>query len=299
MIKRCVEIGTGPTHLRVRDRQLVLKREGDELAQIPLEDLGVLVIDHAAVTYTHTALTELLAHNVAVIFCGADHHPVGQLLPADGHTLQSETATLQARASSATSRRLWKQLVRAKILNQAALLEHLGTEAGALRALAAGVRSGDSTNREAAAAQRYWKLLFSPGFRRRRGGPPPNNLLNYGYMALRAAVARALVGAGLHPSLGVAHTNRYNPFCLADDLMEPLRPVVDERVYRLWSGGVTGLERETRRALLELLSQSVLWQGERSPLLVATHRFAAAFREALAGKAELSTPAPIFEAAGP
>jgi CRISPR-associated protein Cas1 len=284
MIKRCIEVSGGPTHLALRDRQLVLSREGSQLATIPIEDLGVLVVDHPACTYTHGALVALTEHNVAVVISGANHHPAGLLAPFEGHSTQGEAIAAQASASKAARERLWREIVRGKITAQAAVLERIGAEAGGLRELARRVKPGDPDNLEAQAAQRYWRHAMGEGFRRSRDGDPPNNLLNYGYTVLRAATARAVCGAGLSPSLGIHHRNRYNAFALADDLMEPLRPTVDFAVRGLWNGGTVALEKETRAALIEVLATPVIWKEEKSPLMVAMQRYAASVREVLAGE---------------
>lgn len=299
MIKRCVEISSGPTHIMVRHNQLALMRDGEEIGRIPIEDLGVLLVDHPSVTYTHTALTALLANNVALVVCGGNHHPTGLVLPMEGHTVQAEAIARQASAAPRLKRRLWKGIVRAKITNQAHALEQAGREAGGLHALARMVKSGDPENKEAQAARRYWPLLFGSGFRRRRSGVAPNALLNYGYMVLRASVARAICGAGLHPSLGLHHRNKYNAFALADDLMEPFRPVVDITVFRLWEEGVRSLSPETKAELLGILSAPVDWEGQKSPLAIALHRSAASLRRVLSGEQkDLCLPRPFHTVSG-
>jgi CRISPR-associated protein Cas1 len=284
MIKRLVEVSSGPTHLSLRLNQLVLTRAGETIAVVPIEDLGVLVVDHPACSYTHSALTALAENNVAVVVCGRNHHPACMLIPAEGHSTQAEAIAAQAAASEATRNRLWKQIVRAKINAQAELLERLRIEAGALREMTRRVRTGDPENLEAQAARRYWSVVMGPGFRRDRDGSPPNGLLNYGYMVLRAATARAICGAGLCPSLGLYHRNRYNAFALADDLMEPLRPIVDAAVRRLWDQGEGELSKPVRAELLGVLARPVLWKDESSPLLIALARYAASIREVLAGR---------------
>ncbi len=286
MIKRCVEISSGPAHLAVRHGQLLLKREGETIGQVPIEDLGVLIADHPAITYTHGALDTLLAHNVAVVLCGQDHHPAGMLLPFEGNTFQARAVQAQAAATDTVKKRLWKEIVKAKVTAQGDFLESIQLEVGAFRDLARSVKAGDPENIEAQAAQRYWRLAFDESFRRNRNGPPPNNLLNYGYMVLRAAAARATVGAGLHPSLGIHHRNQYNAFALADDLMEPFRPLVDSCVRRFWEKGERELTPEIKKDLIGITARSVQWKEEKSPLLVALVRVAASLRSALAGEAE-------------
>lgn len=284
MIKRAVEVSGGPTHLSLRLSQLVMARDGAEIGTVPIGDLGVLIVDHPQCSYTHGALTALAENNVAVVICGANHHPAALLLPAESNSTQAESIAAQAAASEAVRNRLWKEIVRAKINAQAELLERLKLEAGALRRLAGMVRTGDPQNLEAQAAQRYWRVAMGPGFRRDRDGDPPNNLLNYGDMVLRASTARAICGAGLSPSLGLHHRNRYNAFVLADDLMEPLRPLVDAAVRRIWDKGEPELTKPVRAELLEMLAAPVQWKEERSPLIVALARYAASIRDVLAGK---------------
>jgi CRISP-associated protein Cas1 len=284
MIKRCLEISGGPTFLAMENRQLVLSRDGQQIARVPIEDLGVLVVDHPACTYTHGVLTAMAENGVAVVLGGPTHHPAAIMLPVEGNSLQGEAANAQAGASRALKGRLWREVVRAKITAQGQVLACRGREAGAFRELARRVRPGDPENLEAQAARRYWSAVFPAGFRRQREGEPPNNLLNYGYMVLRAAVARAIVGAGLYPALGIHHRNRYNAFALADDLMEPLRPLIDLTVLKLCDCNFNDLSREVRANLLETLAAPVTWRSQRSPLTVALARYAASVREVFAGQ---------------
>jgi CRISPR-associated protein Cas1 len=299
MIKRYLEISSGPARLSLRDGSLLIARDGHESAAIPIEDIGILILDHPAVGYTHGALAAMMENNAAVVLCGGNHHPCGMLLPLEGNTLQAEAIAAQSRAPAALKGRIWKEVVRAKLTAQARLLARMGVESDAISRLAARVRTGDPQNIEARGAQRYWPLLLGRSFRRDRDGEPPNNLLNYGYMILRAAMARAICGAGLHPSLGVHHQNRYNAFALADDLMEPLRPAVDSTVRELWELNETGLSREARSSLLAVLNQEVEWNDGISPLFVAVQRYAASVRETLAGRRQHpEIPLPALSKAG-
>jgi CRISPR-associated protein Cas1 len=249
---------SGPTYLSVKHDQLVITREREVVGTVPCEDIGVVIVDHPAVTYTHGVLTTLARFGGVVIACGPDHHPASIIHPLEANTLHTERLRLQVESSRPCSKRIWQQIVRAKVRAQADNLTTGDPAHKRLITLAAEVRSGDPANVEAQAAKVYWKALF-PGdaFRRDPDGAPPNNLLNYGYMALRAAVARAIGAAGLHPSIGLHHRNRYNPFCLADDLMEPLRPVVDLRVQALWSNGQSQIDRETKTELLGLMTDAL------------------------------------------
>jgi len=295
VIKRIIEISTAPAYISVKHLQLMLKREGEEVASIPIEDIGVLIVDHPGCTYSHAALNELLANNVAVIICGKNHHPNGLLLPLDANSLQSERFRVQVAAKEPTKKRLWKQLVQAKIKHQAWCLDQCKVEGGkGLRVLADKVKSGDTGNHEAQAAARYWKCLLGDGFRRKRDGLPPNGMLNYGYTVLRAAVARALCGSGLHPSFGLHHHNRYNAYPLADDVMEPFRPLVDYQVFQFWQQGEGSITSTVKQTLLGILSQDVYLEGEKRPLMNALHFLSANLLRTLAGDdPSLMIPAPV------
>jgi len=284
MIKRIIEISTAPAYISVKDMQLVLKREGEVVGSVPIEDIGVLMVDHPGCTYSHAALNELLANNVAVVICGKNHHPNGLLLPLDTHSLQSERFRVQVAAKEPVKKRLWKQVIQAKIRHQAWCLDACDKEGGdGLRFLAGKVKSGDVENHEAQAASRYWKALLGSDFRRKRDGLPPNGMLNYGYTVLRAAVARALCGGGLHPSFGLHHHNRYNAYPLADDIMEPFRPLIDYEVYRFWREGENNITPEVKQALLGVLSQDVFLAGEKRPMMNALHFLSANLLRTLAG----------------
>lgn len=246
-------------------------------------------------TYTQSVFLDLLAVGATVIVSGRDHLPAGMMLPIDAHHVQTERHLSQVAASLPLKKRLWQALVAAKISQQGAVLHRFTGRDGGLLPLSRRVRSGDPENLEAQAAQRYWPALFGKEFRRERAGEGTNALLNYGYAVMRAAVARAVVASGLIPSLGVFHSNRSNPFCLADDLLEPYRPYVDWRV-RLLSDEADGepvtLEnRAVRAALLSLLNETVLVGGRRNPMLVAIQVSAVSLARALTeGKADLALP---------
>lgn len=276
MIKRTLEVSSGPAFLYIQDDQLIIQREGREAGRAPCEDVGMLLVDQQAVTYTHSVLTRLMQYGAAVVLCGPDHLPCGLVLPMEGNELLTQRLHVQMEASEPLRKRLWAQVVRAKILAQA---ENLAAESAArrrLEALAREVKSGDGENAEGQAARIYWEALLGTGFRRARGGAWPNPLLNYGYMVMRAAVARALASAGLHPSLGLHHHHRGNAFCLADDLVEPLRPLVDRAVLGLLeTGAAERLTPEVKRVLLGLLTVEVQVGEQRGPLMVQLHRVAA------------------------
>ncbi len=287
MIRKTVEFGTPGTRLSVSHRQLVIERPDHPKATLPVEDLGVVIVDDARATYTQAVFLELLAAGATVMVTGRDHLPIGMMLPLDAHHVQTERHRAQVEAGEPVKKRAWQALIRAKIAQQGTVLHHFTGTHGGLAPMARRVKSGDPDNLEAQAAQRYWPRLFGKDFRRERGAEGVNALLNYGYAVIRAATARAVVASGLIPSLGVYHSNRANPFCLADDLFEPYRPYVDWRVKLLVDeagGEAPSLdEQTTRAALLSLFNETILVGGRRSPLLLALHASAASLCRALTG----------------
>ncbi|HOB76144.1 MAG TPA: type II CRISPR-associated endonuclease Cas1 [Phycisphaerae bacterium] len=305
MIKRTIEISREPAHLAVRLDQLHIQRNvRDEwnYTSIPCEDIGVLLVDHPQVTYSHYALARLMEFGAAVVVCGRNHLPVGMLMPLSSHTEVVWRLQDQLSVSKPLKKQLWRQLVVAKIRAQAANLEDKTPARSKLLALAREVRSGDASNVEAQAAKVYWSAWLGDsgpegGFRRDPDGDGINALLNYGYAVLRAAVARALVSAGLLPALGIHHSNRSNAFCLADDLVEPLRPMADAQVRELYRQGHTELGQPTKAKLLALLTQEVLAGEQRGPLMVALHRMAASLVACYRGEArQLLIPTATGEA---
>ncbi|MCY4055771.1 MAG: type II CRISPR-associated endonuclease Cas1 [Cyanobacteria bacterium MAG CAR4_bin_6] len=288
MLRKTVEFSTPGTRLSVAHRQLVIQRPDLPKATLPIEDLGVVIVDDVRATYTQAVFLELLNAGATVLVTGRDHLPIGMMLPLDAHHVQAERHRAQVQASEPVRKQAWQAIVRAKINQQAAVLARFNEGHNRLTAMARKVRSGDPDNLEAQAAQRYWRLLFGPEFHRDREAEGVNALLNYGYAVLRAAVARAIVATGLIPSLGVHHRHRNNPFCLADDLLEPYRPYVDWRVRLLVdSNGAAAVprvcERETRAALLSLLNETICVGRRREPLLLALHTSAASLCRALTG----------------
>ena len=277
-----------PAYLSLRDKQLVIKLPEVETAEclpesfkkeatrtIPIEDIGVVVLDNKRITITSGILEALLENNSAVITCDSKSMPVGLMLPLTGNTLQNERFRDQLASSLPLKKQLWQQTIRQKISNQETVLHHYTlTETGCMRAWVNDVRSGDPDNVEAKAAAYYWKNLFAdhPDFVRGRDGEPPNNLLNYGYAILRAVVARSLVASGLLPTLGIHHHNRYNAYCLADDIMEPYRPFVDELVLQIMEeeDDYTELTKNIKAKLLQIPVLDVTINGKRSPLMIAT-----------------------------
>ncbi len=257
---------------------------------IPIEDIGVVVLDNRRITITTGAMEAMLENNCAVITCDEKSMPVGLMLPLCGNTLQSERFRHQIDASLPLKKQLWQQTVRQKILNQAAVLAYnTNRQAKNMLVWANNVKSGDSENIEARAAAFYWKNIFPelPNFVRSREGEPPNNLLNYGYAILRACVARGLVGSGLLPTLGIHHHNRYNAYCLADDIMEPYRPFVDRLVIELMQQNYNYSEitREFKARLLTIPSLDVIIDGKRSPLMIAVGQTTASLAKCFNGEA--------------
>jgi CRISPR-associated protein Cas1 len=284
MLRKTIEIATPGTRLSVAHRQLVIERPEMPKATVPIEDLGVLVIDEPRASYTQAVFIECLAAGATVIVSGRDHLPAGMMLPMDGHHALTARHWAQVEAGAPLRKRLWQAIVAAKLRQQGRLLADVTGQDAGLAALAERVRSGDPNNLEAQGAQRYWPKLFGRDFRRDRSADDANALLNYGYAIVRAACARALVTSGLIPSLGVWHRNRSNPFCLADDLLEPWRPIVDWKVHGIMMGtdGPKSLDdRPTRAALLAIFNETVAVGGRRWPLLLGIEQSAASLAKAL------------------
>ncbi len=288
MIKRTLYFGN-PAYLKTNQEQLVFESaETGETKTLPIEDIGVLILDHQQITITQALMAKLLANNTALITCDHSHHPTGLLLNLDGNNLQSQKFQAQQEASAPLKKQLWQQTIAAKIGNQASMLESIRVPAKNLRKMAADVKSGDSDNQEAIAAVYYWKNLFEifPEFKRNRFGDPPNNLLNYGYAILRAIVARSLVASGLLPTLGIFHRNQYNAYCLADDVMEPYRPFVDKLVVHIvnLNGRFLELTPGMKKELLSIPAMDVTINGEKSPLMVAIQKTTASLAKCFEGK---------------
>jgi CRISP-associated protein Cas1 len=296
MIKKIIEISQARRHLAVRLGQLIIKENGTELSTIPCEDIGVLLVDHAGVTYTHSVFTELLRCGAAIVLCGGNHQPSGMLLPIESNTIQTERFTQQIQAKQPVKKKLWQQIIRAKIRHQAKIAGPDSEVYKELMALRERVRSGDPENIEAQASKKFWSAYLNDltdssaalgmTFHRNIEGTPPNNLLNYGYMVMRAAVARALCSAGLHPSIGLHHCNRYNAFCLADDILEPFRGFVESKVKQICETQTTldELTQPIKAQLLEVLYQEVTIGDNVGPLMVGLHRTAASLARCFAGE---------------
>ena len=286
MIKRvlCFE---NPARLSLRLAQMVVERESDT-RNVPIEDVGVVILDHRQITITHALIDALLANNVAIVTSNDKHLPVGLMLPLDGNTLQSERFRAQIDASEPLKKQMWQQTVVAKILGQAHILREQGVEHANMLAWAKSVRSGDTDNLEARAAAYYWRNMFEKdAFIRDPQGLFPNNLLNYGYSVVRAMMARALVGAGLLPTFGIHHHSRYDAYCLADDIMEPYRPFVDMKVLEMWQSGkeISDISSGQKRELLGITTMDVMINGHRSPMMLAIQTTAQSVQKCFTGEA--------------
>ena len=284
MIKRTLYFGN-PAYLSLKDCQMVIrmpeivKADLPELFEtkttktIPIEDIGVVVLDNKQITVTHGLMEALLDNNCALITCDSSRLPVGLMLPLCGHTTQNERFRFQLESSLPLRKQLWQQTIQAKIKNQAKVLQTQGCITNNMFVWAEKVKSGDNENLEARAAAYYWKNIFPflEKFYRDRNGAPPNNLLNYGYAILRAIIARALVSSGLLPTIGIHHHNRYNAYCLADDIMEPYRPYVDKLVIDIILSGedYTKLSTTVKSKLLSIPVMDVIIDGARKPLMIA------------------------------
>lgn len=292
---------SNPAYLSLKDSQLVIKIptveksdvsdefKKESIRTIPIEDIGVVVLDNRQITFTQGLMESLLENNCAVITCDSSHLPVGLMLPLCGNTLQTERFRNQIEASLPLQKQLWQQTMIAKIKNQAAVLQQArNLEAKNMLKWASEVKSGDSDNKEAQAAVYYWQNAFpqNEGFSRDREGDAPNNLLNYGYAILRAIVARALVSSGLLPTLGMHHRNKYNAYCLADDVMEPYRPYVDKLVMDIYEKhpDCSELTRELKAELLQIPVLEVTINGQRSPLMIAATTTTASLQKCYSGE---------------
>ena len=293
---------SNPIYLSLRNAQLVLhlpevesnktlpeaiKQEAERT--IPIEDIGVVILDNRRITITSGVMEALLENNCAVITCNQKSMPVGLLLPLCGNTTQNERFRSQLEASLPLRKQLWQQTIKQKILNQEHVLRiNTDQETKCMRVWSNDVRSGDSDNLEARAAAYYWRNVFTtyPNFVRDREGTPPNNLLNYGYAILRAIIARALVGSGLLPTLGIHHHNRYNAYCLADDIMEPYRPYVDQLVLDIIQCNleISDITRDLKMRLLGIPMLDVVINGKRSPLMIAAQQTTASLAKCFAGE---------------
>lgn len=290
MIKRTI-VFSNPAYLSLKNRQLVIAfpDKDKEERTVPIEDIGVLLLEHQQITICHSCISAMLQNNVAIISCDSAHMPTGLILPLDGGNTQAERFRYQIEASLPLKKNLWQQTIQQKIYNQARVLEEIGFDVVNMYRWSRSVRSGDPDNYEGRAAAYYWQTIFSKyiEFNRYRTGDPPNNLLNYGYAILRAVVARALVSSGLLPTLGIFHRNKYNAYCLADDIMEPYRPYVDRLVYEIVAGEEDYQELSTilKMKLLTIPQLDVKFDDITSPLLVGISRTTASLARCFEGVA--------------
>ena len=301
MIKKTLYF-ENPAYLSYKLKQLVIKKPdapGDipdfgipdaftVIKTIPIEDIGIVILDNPQITITQMLMSALLDNNCAVITCDSKHLPVGLILPLSGNSIQNERFRNQLDASLPLRKQLWQQTIECKIRNQGSMLFYsTGERHNNMSVWAGSVKSGDSGNLEARAAAYYWKTLLpeNPGFIRGRFEDAPNNLFNYGYAILRAVVARALVGSGMLPTIGIHHHNRYNSYCLADDIMEPYRPFVDKIVIdQLQQGYKTLLDTTMKKKLLTIPTEEVLMDGTRRPLMVAVGQTTASLAKCFSGE---------------
>jgi CRISPR-associated protein Cas1 len=283
MIKKSILI-ENKTSITTKNLQLVIQSEIRESA-IPIEDIGFLVLDHQEIYISLPAMNLLVDSNTAVIICAKNHLPNGMFLNLNSHHIQQEVFKNQIEASIPLKKQLWQQTIVEKITNQGILLAKITQNKNAFEFLASKVLSGDTTNMEGVAAQQYWKSFFEINFKRERFGDYPNNFLNYGYAILRAATARALSGSGLLNTLGIHHKSKYNAFALADDIMEPFRPLVDEKVFEIMQNyDEQELNTKIKAELLQVLTRTVYFKDEKSPLMVALQKTASSLQQCFMGK---------------
>ena len=272
MITRSIYIGN-PAYLKLKDEQMYIMEPSSNVmkGKVSVEDLGLLMLDHFQITISHQLIQKMMGNNVVVVSCDAHHLPHGIMLPLYGHTEHSDRIKDQLQASEPLKKQLWKQTVECKIENQKEVLRRLGNYYEPMMNYQNNVKSGDSTNMEGIAAQHYWKYLISLDFLRQRFGESPNQFFNFGYAVLRSIVARSIVETGLLPVLGIFHKNKYNPYCLADDLMEPYRPFVDWLVmdWLTKNPEIEELTKEFKAHLLQVATKDVWIDGKKRPLLVA------------------------------
>lgn len=294
MIKRTLYFGN-PAYLNRRNEQMVINipnaqglDDASGLNTIPIEDIGIVILDHQQITITHSLISALIENNVAIIHCNETHHPSGLMMPLASNTTQTEKFRAQIDASIPLKKNLWQQTVSSKISNQAALLKKKNKPIDNMLYWSKEVKSGDTENHEARAAAYYWQNIFPENlnFRRSREGLPPNPLLNYGYAILRASIARGLVASGLLPTLGIFHRNKYNAYCLADDIMEPYRPFVDQIVLEMVDNGedFTELTNANKAQLLKIPALDIVFDGERSPLMVGIQKTTSSLVKCFEGK---------------
>jgi len=287
---RIVDIATDGLHLSVHRGFLMVERDREEVGRVVLDDIHAVIVHAHGVTWSGNLVARLAERGAPIVFCGANHLPIAVTLPLEGHHAQNARMQVQLAASKPLTKQLWRRIVSAKIMMQGSLLAARGIAgAEAFPFIARRVTSGDRENLEAQAARRYWPLLLGPEFRRDRGAGGVNGLLNYGYAVMRATCARAVVAAGLHPTIGIQHSNRGNAFALADDLIEPFRPLVDALVESMAREGVRTLDPPLKRRFARLIAFDLRIAGEASPVSVAAGRLAQSLARAFeTGRPELA-----------
>lgn len=296
MIARIVEIADDQRHLSVlRGFMLVRSTEGtrEELGRVPLDDIAAVIANAHGISYTNNLLVALAERGAPFVLCAANHNAVGMLLSLDGHHVQAQRIEAQIAARQSTHKRLWASIVKSKLEQQAAVLQAVGAPSAPLAALVRKVKSGDAGNVEGQGARRYWTLLFGDSFRRDRDAGDINAMLNYGYTVARAATARAIVAAGLHPSIGLHHSNDANAMRLADDLIEPFRPIVDWKVWQLQQAGEAQVTPEVKRALVHCLYADMHTSAGATPVMVCMQKLAVSLAQVYLGeRRELELPLP-------
>ncbi len=281
MLNKVLEICEENRYLSLNRGFLVVKHENEVLGQVPLDDIGVLLISSQSASFSKNILNALAERNCITVLCGNNYNPQSLIIPIVSNCLQSKIIKNQITASEPLKKRIWQQLVIKKIKNQALTLDYCHINSTKLNLIATTVKSGDADNREAYAAKLYWQSLFGKDFKRDREAPGINSLLNYGYAIIRSAMARSIVCAGLMPALGLHHENNLNPFCLVDDMMEIYRPIVDLFVYNITKGGESTLNPETKKMLANLLLVKVQFNEENTQLVQSMHYLANSYVKAL------------------
>lgn len=301
-MQRIVDIATGGSHLSAHRGFLLVNQNREEVGRVPLDDVAAVIVHAHGTTWTTNLAVALAARGAVLLLCGSNHTPVALCLPIAGHHAQNGRMRAQWEAGRPLAKQLWRQVVTAKIRWQAAALDAAGGRAEPLLFLARRVRSGDPDNLEAQAARRYWTELMGAGFRRDRAADGANAMLNYGYTVMRAACARAVVAAGLHPSIGIHHANRGNPLALADDLIEPFRPLVDTLTVRLRAAGHESVTPETKRAYAGLIALDLPGDDGTTTVWLAAERaaqsLARSFQSGRAADLVLPRPPSALELAG-
>jgi len=289
---RIIEISSDGRYLSKKRGFMIVSSSGEELARVALDEIDAVIANAHGLTYSNNLLVAMAKRNVSFVLCGPNHSPVGFLWPLEGNYSQAARFEAQTRLTRPKAKRLWQQIVRAKLSNQADVLKMLGKADMPLRALMTKVRVGDPENIEAQGARRYWSLLFGKAFRRDRGADDENALLNYGYTILRSATARSILASGLHPTLGLHHSNSLNPMRLVDDLMEPFRPLIDLQVWQLVKNGSIEVNKETKESLVKLLYLDLQTEEGCTPVVTTIERCATTLAQICLGERDrLSIPA--------